>query len=647
MPILMSAAFDDDLIYKVATIIGTEARAFGNGGMAPVDFWTPNVNPYKDPRWGRGSETPGEDAVRVKGYTKQLLAGLEGNGPQRRIVATCKHYAGNDLEHWGSVDRHNFDAKITLQDLAEYYLQPFQQCARDSKVGSFMCSYNSVNGVPACADKYLLQTILREHWGWNEHNNYITSDCEAVLDISANHHYAKTNAEGTAMAFNAGMDTSCEYSGSSDIPGAWKSGALNITTVDRALKRQYEGLVRAGYFDGSKALYANLSSGNVNTKEAQALAQQAAADGIVMLKNDNTLPLPLKSGSKVALVGFWADDGEKLQGGYSGNAPFLHTPAYAAKQLGMTVSTATGPVLQAASASDTWSTNALAAAQKSDYILYFGGLDTSAAAEGSDRTNLDWPGAQINLITKLAALGKPLVVVQMGDMLDNSPILNLKGVNSILWASWPGQDGGPAVIQIITGKQSVAGRLPITQYPSNYTKLAMTDMNLRPGGTNPGRTYRWFPNPVQAFGFGLHYVKFTAGFSKSAPTTLSIQDMVSACKNSHPDTCALQSLPITVTNTGNRTSDFSVLVFIKGQNGPKPYPIKTLITYARLRDITGGQKREAQLPLTLGSLARHDESGNLVLYPGEFDLLLDEPTQVSMKLTLTGTAVMLDKWPAK
>jgi beta-D-xylosidase 4 len=134
MPILMSAAFDDDLIFRVATVISTEARAFGNGGKAPVDFWTPNVNPYRDPRWGRGSETPGEDATRLKGYTKSLLAGLEGNGTQRRIVATCKHYAGNDLEKWGNVDRHNFDAKITTQDLAEYYLQPFQQCARDSKV---------------------------------------------------------------------------------------------------------------------------------------------------------------------------------------------------------------------------------------------------------------------------------------------------------------------------------------------------------------------------------------------------------------------------------------------------------------------------------------------------------------------------------
>jgi beta-D-xylosidase 4 len=474
MPILMSAAFDDDLIFKVATTISTEARAFGNGGMAPVDFWTPNVNPYRDPRWGRGSETPGEDAIRLKGYTKHLLAGLEGNATQRRIIATCKHYAGNDIEKWGNVDRHNFDAKISTQDLAEYYLQPFQTCARDAKVGSFMCSYNSVNGIPACANKYLLQTILREHWGWTEDNNYITSDCEAVLDVSANHHYAKTNAEGTALTFNAGMDTSCEYSGSSDIPGAWKSGALNITTVDRALKRLYEGLVRAGYFDGSKAQYANLDISNVNTNEAQQLAQQAAVDGIVMLKNDKTLPLNLKSGSKVAMIGFWADNGAKLQGGYSGNAPFLHSPVYAAKQLGMTVATASGPILQDVNARDTWTDKAVAAAQASDYILYFGGLDTSAAAEGSDRTSLAWPAAQVKLITKLASLGKPLVVVQMGDLVDNSPLLSLKGVNSILWASWPGQDGGPAVMTIATGAKAVAGRLPATQYPSNYTNLAMT-----------------------------------------------------------------------------------------------------------------------------------------------------------------------------
>jgi beta-D-xylosidase 4 len=645
MPLQMSAAFDDDLIHEIAVIIGNEARAFGNGGVAPVDYWTPDINPFRDPRWGRGSETPGEDILRIKGYTKALLSGLEGDKAQRKIIATCKHYVGYDMESWGGTDRHHFDAKINMQDLAEYYMPPFQQCARDSKVGSFMCSYNAVNGVPTCADTYVLQTILRDHWNWTESNNYITSDCEAVEDIYLNHKYAKTNAEGTGLAFNAGMDNSCEYSGSSDIPGAFNQKHLNVSTIDRALKRQYEGLVRAGYFDGAAALYAGLGVKDINTPQAQKLSLQVASEGLVMLKNDKTLPLSLKSGSKVAMLGFWANDPSKLSGIYSGPAPYLRTPVYAANQLGLKVATSSGPVLQKTGARDNWTTPALDAARVSDYIIYFGGLDTSAAAEGSDRTDIGWPSAQIDLITKLSQLGKPLVVVVLGDMVDNTPILNLKGVNSIVWANWPGQDGGSAVMNVLTGATSVAGRLPITQYPANYTQLSMLDMKLRPGGSNPGRTYRWFNRAVQPFGFGLHYTTFAAKFAANATVTYDIADIIGKCTAQYKDTCTVPSIDVAVTNTGNRTSDFVALAFIKGDVGPKPYPLKTLLSYARLRDIAGGQTKKASMALTLGTLARVDESGNTVLYPGEYSVLLDEPVQAEIKLVLKGSMTVLDKWP--
>ncbi|KAF2014679.1 glycoside hydrolase family 3 protein [Aaosphaeria arxii CBS 175.79] len=644
MPLLMSAAFDDDLIHKVATIIGTEARAFGNGGKAPFDFWTPNINPFKDPRWGRGSETPGEDTTRIKGYVKSLISGLEGDDiKERRIIATCKHFAANDLEDWKGTTRHNFNAEITQQDLAEYYLQPFQQCARDSKVGSFMCSYNSVNGVPACANTFLIGSVLRDHWKWDG-NNYITSDCEAVLDVSQNHHYASSNTEGTALTFNAEMDSSCEYSGSSDIPGAWSSGMLNETTVDRVLNRLYYGLVRAGYFDGSAAVYGKLGAADVNTKAAHQLARQAASDGIVMLKNDNTLPLSLGPGAKVAMTGFWANGSSKLQGGYSGPAPFLHSPVHAAQHLGLSVKTSTGPILQRNTANDTWTTNALAAADGSEYILYFGGQDTSAAAEGLDRLSLTWPEAQVTLIHQLSALGKPLVVIQMGDMLDSTPLLAHKSVNSILWASWPGQDGGSAVMDIISGTKAVAGRLPLTQYPVNYTNLPMTDMGLRPNGSNPGRTYRWYPTPIRSFGYGLHYTSFNASFDSFTPS-LSIQHLLKDCLDDFLDRCALPPLSIKVSNAANRTSDFVVLVFIKSTNGPKPYPVKTLTAYHRIRNITPGQTADALLEWTLGSVARHDEKGNTVLYPGNYQILLDEPVQATLNFTLTGTEVVLDKWP--
>jgi len=647
MPLQMSAAFDDDLIFKIANIIGNEARAFGNGGVAPVDFWTPDINPFRDPRWGRGSETPGEDIARIKGYTKHLLAGLEGDKPQRKIIATCKHYVGYDMEKWGGTDRHSFNAKINMQDLAEYYMPPFQQCARDSKVGSFMCSYNAVNGVPTCADTYVLQTILRDHWNWTESNNYITSDCEAVEDISLNHKYAKTNAEGTGLAFTAGMDNSCEYSGSSDIPGAFNQSYLSVPTIDRALKRQYEGLVRAGYFDGAAATYANLGVKDINTPEAQQLSLQIASEGLVMLKNDDTLPLSLTNGSKVAMLGFWANDTSKLSGIYSGPAPYLRSPVWAGQKLGLDMAIASGPILQQSNSStrDTWTTKALAAAEKSDYILYFGGLDTSAAAEGSDRNSIAWPTAQVDLIKKLAALGKPLVVLVLGDLMDNSPLLDLKGVNSVIWANWPGQDGGSAVMQVVTGAVAVAGRLPITQYPANYTELSMLDMNMRPSSSSPGRTYRWFSGAVQPFGTGLHYTTFDAKFAANATIEYDIGSIMSACTNQYPDTCTVPSIPIAVSNSGNRTSDFIALAFVKGENGPAPYPLKTLISYTRVRDLEGGQTKSAEMQLTLGNLARVDQMGNTVVYPGEYTVLLDEPTNAEVKIVVKGEETVLDKWP--
>ncbi|KAI6376688.1 hypothetical protein MCOR32_004988 [Pyricularia oryzae] len=649
MPLLMAAAFDDNLIEKIGTAIGIEARAWGNSGWAGFDYWTPNVNAFKDPRWGRGSETPGEDVLRIKRYAEYITRGLDGPVPneQRRIISTCKHYAGNDFEDWNGTTRHDFNAKITMQDLAEYYLKPFQQCARDSKVGSIMCAYNAVNGVPSCANKYLLQTILRDHWKWTEHNNYVTSDCEAVLDVSANHHYAPTNAAGTAICFEAGMDTSCEYTGSSDIPGAWSQGLLKEETVDRALLRLYEGLVRAGYFDGDEAMYADLDWEHVNSAEAQSLALQAAVEGMVLLKNNGTLPLDLDPSHKIAMIGFWADAPEKLQGGYSGRAHHLYSPAFAARQLGLDITVASGPVLQDNGASDNWTTNALEAAGGADYILYFGGLDTSAAGETLDRTNLDWPEAQLTLVKKLSELGKPLVVTLLGDQLDDTPLLELDEISSILWANWPGQDGGVAVMKLITGQESPAGRLPVTQYPSSYTEqIPMTDMNLRPTCKYPGRTYRWYNKSIKPFGFGLHYTTFKAEIATSFPATLKISDLVGRCTNEFPDTCEAPPLPVSITNTGNRTSDYVALAYLSGDYGPKPYPIKTLSAYARLRGITPGQTATAELKWTLGDIARHDKEGNTVLYPGKYTVTIDEPTLTTTSFVLEGDAAVLDEWPA-
>lgn len=645
MPVLMAAAFDDDLIEEIGNVIGTEARAWGNHGYSGIDYWTPNVNPYKDPRWGRGSETPGEDAVRASRYAKAMVAGVEGYQYEKRVVATCKHYVANDFESWNGFTRHNFNAIISMQDLAEYYILPFQQCTRDSKCGSIMCAYNAVNGVPVCASNYLQNTVLRDHWKWTETNNFITSDCNAVHDVSYRHHYNETNAQGTAECFNKGMDTSCEELPSSDIPGAWDQGLLTEEVVDRALQRLYEGLIQAGYFEGKDAAYASLGWEDVNTPEAQDLALKAAVDSIVLLKNDGALPLALEEGAKVAMIGFWVEDGTMMFGDYSGRPPYRHSPRWAAEHMGFNVYPAGGPVLEEDHTNDNWTVPALEAAKKADYILYFGGLDRSAAGEEQDRYTLGWPSAQLDLLKTLSELDKPLVVVQLGDQVDNAELLENDGINAIMWTSWPGQDGGTAVMKLITGEEAPAGRLPVTQYPSEYAdQVPITSMDLRPVSGQPGRTYRWYNKAVQPFGFGLHYTTFDAKFEKFEEE-LNIQDLLSECNNEWPDTCVFPPFSVTVKNTGERISDYVALAFLAGEFGPEPYPYKTLASYTRLKGVTSGNTSSKELTWSFGEVARHDEEGNTVLYPGEYTVLLDEPTQAEMSFRLTGEPAVLQKWP--
>lgn len=199
-PILMGAAFDDDLIRDVASVVSTEARAFSNVGRAGLDFWTPNINPFKDPRWGRGQETPGEDPYHISSYVHALIDGLQGGlyPDTKKVIATCKHFVAYDMESWNGNFRYQWDAQINSQDLAEYYMPPFQSCARDSNVGAVMCSYNALNGVPTCADPWLLQSLLREHWNWTAEQQWVTSDCDAVQNVFLPHNYTSTREEAVA-----------------------------------------------------------------------------------------------------------------------------------------------------------------------------------------------------------------------------------------------------------------------------------------------------------------------------------------------------------------------------------------------------------------------------------------------------------------
>lgn len=664
-PITLGAAFDDALVHAVATVVSTEARAFSNAGRAGLDFWTPNINPFRDPRWGRGQETPGEDPFHLSSYVKALIAGLEGTGDAagskndryKKVVSTCKHFAGYDVESWNGNYRYQFDAQISAQDMVEYYLPPFQACARDAMVGAFMCSYNAVNGVPTCADGWLLNDVLRGHWNWTggaDDGFWVTSDCDAVQKVFLPHRWSSSREAAAADSLRAGTDLNCGTYYGHHLQGAYHQGLVNDTDLDTAVTRLYGSLVRLGYFDpaGSQP-YRSLGWDDVGTPEAQQLAYTAAVEGTVLLKNDNgTLPLDL-TGKKVAVIGDWAAATAQLQGNYHGVAPFLRSPLAAAQQLlgNESVLYSAGPGYQDP-ITNSWD-SIWEAAGAADAVLYFGGIDEDTEAEGNDRVSIGWSGPQLDVIGELALLGKPLVVVAMGGgQLDSSPVAENPGVGALLWGGYPGQDGGAAILDVITGKQAPAGRLPVTQYPAGYAAaVPMTDMALRPdAATNsPGRTYRWYEgDAVFGFGYGLHYTTFEAEISLSrSGSSFDIGSLTSNCTEDYLDLCPFASVAATITNTGSVSSDYSALLFLRGDFGPAPQPLKTLVSYERAHNISASGAAQLALNLTLGSLSRVDESGNRVLYPGSYSLLLDlEPGLAALNFTLTGQETILDEWPA-
>ncbi|CAK5265376.1 unnamed protein product [Mycena citricolor] len=568
-PIVMSAAFDDALIKAVATTISTEARAFSNAARSGLDWFAPNINPWRDPRWGRGPETPGEDAFRAAQYVYQYIDGFQGGidpKPYIKNTAVCKHWAGYDVER----GRTSFNAIINTQELSEYFVRPFQTCVRDARVNAVMCSYNAVNGVPTCADPYLLQDLLVGSYGFSN-DSWIASDCDAVANIFDAHAYTDSYPAAAAVAIKVGTNVNCGTTFSLYLQAAIDQGLADRADVEGAVVRLYSSLVRLGYFDPpAQQPYRQITWDAVNTPSAQTLAYVSATEGLVLLKNDGTLPLK-KNLTKMAVIG---------------------------------------------------------------------------------PKTIAWTGAQLELIQNLTAIGKPLVVVQCGaGQIDDSSLLSDPGVGAILWAGYPGQSGGAAIFDIISGKVAPAGRLPVTQYPAAFiNQVPITDMNLRPNKTsgNPGRTYQWYTgSPVVEFGFGLHYTTFSVHWQTTPVASYSISNLLkTAGSAAHPDLAVFDTFKVNVHNAGNTVSDFVALMFVKTTAGPPPFPNKSLIGYSRVAALKAGWTVAASISVTLGSIARTDEGGNLWLYPGSYGLSVDVPESLTHNFTLTGQAVQLTNFPA-
>ncbi|KAI9146875.1 putative exo-1,4-beta-xylosidase bxlB [Paramyrothecium foliicola] len=656
-PIVLGAAFDDKMVRAVADVISTEVRAFHNVGRSGINLYTPNINNFKDPRWGRGQETPGEDPFHAQRYTRAIVSGLEdASTGYKKTVTTCKHYVANDFENFGSVSRYNFDANITLQDLSEFYLPPFKTCALEQKAGSFMCSYNGVNGHPLCANRYLLEDVLRQHWDWEADEHFISTDCEAVPYIFNRHGYAKDLGEASAVALKAGTDLECNNrAGYEAITSAWNQSLVTEEEIDKSLIRMWSSLVSLGFFDPTERQpLRGLGWKDVHTKDAEKLAYDSAIAGSVLIKNNDFLPLDPKKQQKFAFIGPWFNATKELQGIYSGPAPYTISPRQAAEERKLSFDWQRGVEMNATDASFN---NAIEIARDADVVVFWGGIDNSLERESNDRQTLAWPDAQTQLLEKLSEVGKPVVIVQFGGgQVDDTALLADDNVKSILWVGYPGQAGGRPIFDLLFGKAAPAGRLPITQYPASYFHDAPpTDMNLRPapGNSNLGRTHIWYNGKAPVpFGFGLHYTEFEAKLQRKPNLkSAEIKSLVPAKASNVPAEWqkALERevihVPITITNVGSVKSDYVVLLFMRSEVGPLPRPIKTLVGYERIKALSPGKEKSVSISVTVENLVRVDEQGNRVLHPGKYTVFADLDEKVVHEFELKGTPTTVEYFP--
>ncbi|XP_047335191.1 probable beta-D-xylosidase 2 [Impatiens glandulifera] len=612
--ITTAASFNATLWEDIGRVVSDEARAMYNGGMAGLTFWSPNINIFRDPRWGRGQETPGEDPVVAGRYASSYVRGLQGSDENRlKVAACCKHYTAYDLDNWSGVDRFHFNAKVSKQDIVDTFDVPFRECVMQGKVASVMCSYNQVNGVPTCADPKLLRGTIRGSWHLN---GYIVSDCDSVGVFYENQHYTSTPEEAAAAAIKAGLDLDCGPFLAIHTEEAINKGILQDTDINNALFNTITVQMRLGMFNTDETdqfYYTRLTSKDVCTPSNQDLALQAARQGIVLLKNrgkpGSTLPLSHRRHRTVAVIGPNADATLTMIGNYAGLACGYTSPLRGIERYARVVyrEGCSGGV---SCVDDSLFDGAVEAAREADATVVVMGLDQSVEAEFRDRVGLLLPGRQQELVEKVGGVCKgPMVLVLMsGGPIDVSFAEDDPRVNAIVWAGYPGQAGGTAIADILFGAHNPEGKLPMTWYHQDYlSKLPMTTMDMRPDPKKgyPGRTYRFYEGPVvYPFGHGLGYSDFSHTIVE-APSVVSVPlhghrgnnstYFVSgkAIRVTHARCDGLSlTIRVDVRNLGHRDGAHTLLVFSTPPSGRGHWaPRRQLVAFEKVHVPGGGERR--------------------------------------------------------
>ncbi len=627
----LAAIFDEDFLEKVAYAISIEGRAKYNEAKKQGDtdiykgltFWSPNINIFRDPRWGRGQETYGEDPYLTSQLGCAFVRGLQGDGKFLRTAACAKHFA----VHSGPEDlRHRFNAVASKKDLYETYLPAFEKLVVDAEAEGVMGAYNRTNGEPCCASP-MLQQILREQWGFE---GYFVSDCWALRDFHESHKVTKNAVESAALALREGCDLNCGCTYHS-LSAAVKKGLVSEDKVTESCVRLFTTRFLLGMFDSTE--WDDLGLCDVDTPENKALSLDAGRKSIVLLKNDGCLPL--KDIKTIAVVGPNADNRIALYGNYHGTASEYITPLEGiqeeANKRGIRVLYSLGCTLSdkhdegLAKENDRYS-EAMAAAGYSDAIIYVCGLDETLEGEehdignsgwGSDKKTLDLPGLQGKLLEGLISTGKPvIVIVEAGSAVN----LNYASehASAILVAWYPGALGGKAIADILFGNVSPSGKLPVTFYRTLEGMPDYTDYSM------VNRTYRYVDNKqvLYPFGFGLSYGK---------PV------IKSAALDADGDSISIKAI---VSSTDDMENILQV--YVKDLNSPYAVKNHSLCAFKRI-SLHANEEKEIVLSVSKDALLSVDEDGNRGLYGTEFTFSVgfSQPDDIS-KALMDSPVITLD-----
>ena len=623
----MAATFDDRLLKQSSGAISTEARAKYNLSTAAgrreqymgLTFWSPNINIFRDPRWGRGQETYGEDPFLTATMGSAFIRGLQGNDPHYLKASACaKHFA---VHSGPESNRHTFDAIVDEKDLRETYLYAFKRLV-DSGVESIMCAYNRVNSEPCCSGPTLLHRILREEWHFNGH---VVTDCGALDDIFLRHKALPGPVETAAAAIKAGVDLDCSSILQDDVLKAVDAGLLTRQDVDSALAALLRTQIKLGFFD-DKALvpFSSYGADSVHNAGHIALARAMATQSMVLLKNDNRT-LPLKTPNSLMIVGPNSFSFDALSGNYHGVSSRMVTFVE-----GLTAAAGPGVHIeydQGCDYKDTVHFGGTWAASNCDVTVAVLGLtpvmegeegDAFLAAHGGDRTDLSLPAAHIAFLKALRkSIGKkPLIlVITAGSAVDLSTVEPY--ADAILLAWYPGEQGGNALADIIFGKVSPSGHLPVTFYRSLGDLPDYKDYGMK------GRTYRYYNGPVQyPFGYGLSYATFDYTWQSQPKKIYTAKDSI--------------TFSVAVTNKGDMNADEVVQAYIEYPTGER-MPLKELKAFRRI-SISAHDSRPLSLSIPVSELQKWDlATGKWKLYKGEYKLVLGSHSR-DEKLTAAFTA---------